>query len=100
MKFRHTCIVFEIHPCSYGLLLLCSHFNLAFMYIITLKHMHSYNDHISLCFVSMLHDLVTCLDVVFIKTCIYTCTTSEPQIDYYTFVLDCSFVLIRCTSIT
>jgi len=46
-----------------------------------------------------LHALITCLDVAFIKTCVYTCTTSEPQIYYYMFVLDCSFVLIRCTSI-
>ena len=47
------------------------------------KHVHSYNDHISLCFVFMLHDLITCLDVTFIKTCVYTCTAIEPQIDYY-----------------
>ena len=47
----------------------------------------------------MLHVLITCLDVVFIKTCVYTCTTSEPQIDYDMFVLDYSFVPIRCTSI-
>ena len=46
-----------------------------------------------------LHDLITCLDIVFMKTCAYTCTTSESQIDYYMFVLKCSFVPIRCTSI-
>jgi len=46
-----------------------------------------------------LHILITCLDVVFIKTYVHTCTTSEPQIDYYMFVLCCSFVLIRCTCI-
>jgi len=28
----------------------------------------------------MLHVLITCLDVVFIKTCVRTCTSSEPQL--------------------
>jgi len=28
----------------------------------------------------MLHILITCLDVVFIKTCINTCTTSESHL--------------------
>jgi len=28
----------------------------------------------------MLHVLITCLDVVFITTCVYTCTTSEPHL--------------------
>jgi len=27
-----------------------------------------------------LYVLITCLDVVFIKTCVYTCTTSEPHL--------------------
>ena len=50
-------------------------------------------------FYFMLHVLITCLDVGFIKTCVYTCTTNELQIDYYKFALICSFVPIRCTSI-
>jgi len=45
-------------------------------------------------FCFMHYVLTTCLDVAFIKTCVNTSTTSEPQIDYYMFVLDCSFVLI------
>ena len=28
----------------------------------------------------MLHVLITCLDVTSIKTCVYTCTTSEPHL--------------------
>ena len=28
----------------------------------------------------MLHVLITCLDVVFIKTCVDTCTTNEPHL--------------------
>ena len=35
----------------------------------------------------MFHILITCLDVVFIKTCIYTCTTNEPHL---IFVCLCS----------
>jgi len=46
-----------------------------------------------------LHVLITYLDAAFIKTCVHTRTTSEPQIDYYMFVLCCSFVLIRRTNI-
>jgi len=46
-----------------------------------------------------LHVLITCLNVTVIKTCVYTGTTSEQQIDYYMFVLNCSLVPIRCTSI-
>ena len=67
--------------------------SLTIVYIIDLRHVHLLNDHISLCFIFMLHVLITCLDVVFIKTCINTCTTSEPQIDYYMFVLNCSYPL-------
>ena len=37
------------------------------------------------CFV--LHVVNTSLNVVFIKTCIYTCTSSEQQIDSYMFAL-------------
>ena len=47
----------------------------------------------------VLHVLITCLDVAFIKTCVYTYTTSESQINYYMFMLNCLFVPIRCTSI-
>ena len=79
--------------------ILCSHYNLTIVYIIALRYVHLHNDHIGFCLCFVLHDLITCLDVIFIKTCVYTCTTIEPQIDYYMFVLDCSFVLIRCTSI-
>ena len=46
--------------------------------------MHLHNDHIIYNFA--LHVLIICLDVAFIKTCVNTCTTSEPQIDYYMFV--------------
>jgi len=35
---------------------------------------------IILVYVFMLHVLITYLDVVFIKTCVYTCMTSEPQL--------------------
>ena len=78
---------------------MCSHFSLNIVYTIDLSHVHLLNDHIGLCFIFTLHDLITCLDVTFIKTCVYTCTAIEPQIDYYMFVLDCTFVLIRYTSI-
>ena len=101
MIFRPmTSIVFEIHPYSYGLLLLCSHHSLTIVYIIILNHVHVHINHVGLCFHFALHVLITYLNVTFIKTCVYACTTSEPQIDYYMFVLDCSLVLIRCTSIT
>ena len=79
--------------------ILCSHFSLTIVYIIDLRHVHSLNNHVGLCSHFMLHVLITCLDVFFIKTCAYACTTNEPQIDYHMFVLDCSFVPIRCTSI-
>ena len=79
------------------LFFLYSHFSLTIVYIIYLRHVHLLNDHIGLCFI--LHVLTTCLDVAFIKTCVNTCTTSEPKIDYYMFVLNCSFVAIRCTII-
>ena len=46
--------------------------------------MHLHNDHVSN---FVLHVLITCLDVVFIKIYVHTYTTSEPQIDYYMFVL-------------
>jgi len=40
----------------------------------------------------MLHILITCLDVVFNKTCVYTCTTSEPHL----IIIFCAMLLI-CT---
>ena len=80
--------------------ILCSHYTLTIVYIITLRHVHIHNDNISFVYDSFaLHVLITCLDVTFIKTCVYTCTTSGSQIDHYMFVLNCSFVPIRCTSI-
>ena len=50
------------------------------MYIITLRYVHLHNDHIGFCLCFMLHDLITYLDVVFIKTCAYTCTTNEAHL--------------------
>jgi len=39
-----------------------------------------------------LHILITCLDVIFIKTCVYTCTTSGPQL-----IIMCLWYLLICT---
>ena len=64
------------HAFSYMIFLACSYF---------------------ICFV--LHVVKTWLDVVFVKTWIHTCTSSEQQIDSYMFALHCSFVLITCTCI-
>ena len=61
--------------------ILCSYYSLTIMYIITLKHVHLHNDHIGFC-LWFLHFmvLITCLDVVFIKTCVYICTINEPHL--------------------
>jgi len=63
--------------------------------------MLSFDDYLAcscfICFV--LHVVNTWLDVVFVKTCIYTCKNSEQQIDSYMFALHCSFVLTICTCI-
>jgi len=58
-----------------------SHFSLTIVYIITLRHVLLHNDHIdSLFMIFVFHVLITCLNVVFFKTCVYTCTTNEPHL--------------------
>ena len=74
-------------------------FVLTNVYVLNLMHVHIHNDLMSRVLIFMLHVLITCWMLVFIKARIYTCTTSEPQIDHYMFVLERSFVPIRCTSI-
>ena len=47
-----------------------------------------FNAHYLIERVFVLHVVITCLDVVFIKTCVYICTSSEQHL-----------ILICCTSL-
>ena len=59
------------------IIFLCSHYTLAIVCILDLKHASI----LIIMFVFFaLHVLITCLNVVFIKTCVYTCTTNEPHL--------------------
>jgi len=72
-------IVFEIHPYLYGFIIFCSHYCLTNMYILV-QIARAFSLMIMFVYIFVLHILIACLDITFIKTCVYTCTTSEPHL--------------------
>ena len=90
-------IVFEIHSCLYGFISLCSQLLFSYCVYPSVNNSCIYtNDHISssfmfYCFCAY-HVLITCLDVIFIKTCVYTYTLVS-----YTWFLCLRTLLLMCT---
>ena len=93
---RYQGILVGLPPCFGGLELVTIS---KLLFLCTCLFIYDIFQHVHVLFIFVLQVINTSLNVIFIKTCVYTCTSSEQQIDSYMFALHCLFVLTICTCI-